>query len=181
MLISASFSFNSTDIFFLFFFLQFFSLNTSICLSISHSCVLSLSLSIYIYICVCVCVRVCVCVCVCVRAREPACSQTNWKVTRSVSQFISIQNNKLHCFPFKVILLKSNVLSNPFLSCFYVLLEGFLRDAHQFRRNGPLFTILFLPSFWVFSNWTKTFRFIRCSVFIIRSFVSIAERPEKEV
>ena len=43
------------------------------------------------------------------------------------NQFISIQNNKLHGFPFK----EFNALSYSSLQRFYALLEGFLRDASQ--------------------------------------------------
>ena len=54
------------------------------------------------------------------------------KITELVSQTIfSIPNNKLHSFPFKVILLECNAVSHPSFTCLYALLEGFFWDASQ--------------------------------------------------
>ena len=54
------------------------------------------------------------------------------------NNFISIPNNKLHCFFFKIVPLKSNVLSYCSLPCFYALLKGFFRDAPQLCCYSPL-------------------------------------------
>ena len=56
-----------------------------------------------------------------------------WKVTGLTSQFISNPNNKLLCFPFKVIPL---VYSSLFY--FYKPLERFLWDTPQLHRYGLL-------------------------------------------
>ena len=52
-------------------------------------------------------------------------------------QFISIPNNKVHGFPFKVVPLESNALFHPALPRFCALLEGFFWDAPQLCRYGP--------------------------------------------
>ena len=51
---------------------------------------------------------------------------------------MSIPNNRLQGFLFKVIPLEYNALSHSSLSCFYVLLEGFFWYALHLHHYSPL-------------------------------------------
>jgi len=51
--------------------------------------------------------------------------------------FISIWNQTLYVFPFKIVSLKSITLFHSFLPCIYGILEGFFWDRLQFHGHGP--------------------------------------------
>ena len=64
-----------------------------------------------------------------------------------LKQLISIPNNKLNGFFFKVISLESNALSHHFLPCLKALLEGFFWNTHQLHHYALLMATI--PLKWI--------------------------------